>query len=383
LIAAIDDHLFFFLCDSVFFLEFFLQALTDLGEAHFGTAGQAVLLSFLAHLAVEVDQTLGSELLLDKLAPEHVEVSLLDGEQVLVRQVNAQALLEHGEGFSLVVLDDLLACVVVELVLHLEGLLQALSEGFPQLRAYARLDAHSLLRLALAALLGKSVCRLACWGCLWAVLVVRLQQRELWQALRYLDKVDILLAAGSDQRELLQHRVKHEQRILPTIPLVLRALEREEQVLVLLQVLQAGSVLVYEVVLLGGLLLLSSLRLGNLSMRRRSRNQRRLSGTGFKAAGPTLQRVLLANGWQRMLLLLWSSLRIACLAPLVLQLSELLVLLQALLELHPLLEVLQLLQHCWSPSFSSRLQTGVRVDLRRYLVRWWLVFWHCKAVSTP
>jgi hypothetical protein len=68
---------------------------------------------------------------------------------------------------------------------------------------------------------------------------------------------------------------------------------------------------------------------------------------------------------------------------LVLQLSELLVLLQALLELHPLLEVLQLLQHCWSPSFSSRLQTGVRVDLRRYLVRWWLVFWHCKAVSTP
>lgn len=125
----------------------------------------------------------------------------------------------------------------------------------------------------------------------------------------------------------------------------------------MLQVLQAGSILVYEVVLLGGLLLLSGLRLGYLSLRRSSRNLRCLNGTSFKAAWSTLQRVLLANGWRLMLLLLWSSLRMACLVPLVLELSKLLVLLQALLELHPLLEVLQLLQHCWSPGFSSRLQT--------------------------
>ena len=82
-------------------------------------------------------------------------------------------------------------------------------------------------------------------------------------------------------RELLQHRVKHEQRILPTIPLVLRTLKREEQVLVLLQVLQAGSILVDEVVLLGGLLLLAGLCLRNLSLRGRSSNLRWLSSTSL------------------------------------------------------------------------------------------------------
>lgn len=239
-----------------------------------------------------------------------------------------------------------------------------------------------MLRLTLAALLGESLGCLTCCGRLWPILVVRLQERELRQALCYLNKVNILLAAGSDQRELLQDRVKYEECILPTIPLVLRALEREKQVLVLLQVLQACSILVDEVVLLGGLLLLTSLRLGNLSMRRRSWNLRKLRGTSFRVTRPRLQRVLLANGWLLMLLLLLSSLQMVCLVPLVLQLSKLLMLLQAFLKLYPLLEVLQLLQHRWTSSLSSTLQTCLRGELRGSLVSWWLVFWNCETVST-
>ena len=55
---------------------------------------QGTLVSFLAHVAVNIDEPLGPELLLDELASLLLEFLLLVGQEVGVLVVNSEALME-------------------------------------------------------------------------------------------------------------------------------------------------------------------------------------------------------------------------------------------------------------------------------------------------
>jgi len=91
-----------------------------------------------ADLAEKLDELFGAQLSIDEAEAVGLEL-VREGEAVEVGQVNLVANLEVSKGVGPEVEDDLLPRVVEELELHLQGLLQLLAEGLPELRADARL----------------------------------------------------------------------------------------------------------------------------------------------------------------------------------------------------------------------------------------------------
>lgn len=150
IVACCTDVFQLLLCEVVSLLQLLFQALADLHEGHLVTRGESTLLGLLAHVAEGLDEALRPELLLEELAAIVAVFGLLQRQEVVIRQVNLEATLEHQQGLDVEVLGQLLPCMVEELQFHLEGLFQRFAQGLPQLRAYSWLEAYPLDLLARA-----------------------------------------------------------------------------------------------------------------------------------------------------------------------------------------------------------------------------------------
>lgn len=145
LVTLVEDFHFFLLGDNVLLSQLCPKVVGKVGISLLDPCVYSSPFSIFTHLAVRLNQTLGPEFCFYELSAFFTEVLLLDGQEVLVLQVDMKPLSEHDQGLTPVVLHGGLPCLVIELKFHLEGVAEAFSQPFPQLRADPGLDADSLV----------------------------------------------------------------------------------------------------------------------------------------------------------------------------------------------------------------------------------------------